>query len=159
MKSNTVKRFFALFTAVLMLGVFGGCAESGSKIDAEQLSSRLRSEITFKDDLLRVETDLLNRFYPVLDTDLIENAYVYKSASGATAEEIAVFETKTTADVAAVKTAVERRVDDLLFNFEDYVPAEVQKIENAVIVTGGNIVVLVVADDHSAAQAILDEYF
>ena len=41
--------------------------------------------------------------------------------------------------------------------FEDYVPAEMTKLNNAVLVKKGNMVVLCVADDYAAAKKIVDK--
>ena len=97
-------------------------------------------------------------YYFFDDANVIEEALVCKSASGATAEEIAVITVKSASDVESVKAAVEMRVEDLAFNFENYVPAEMDKIENAVVATSGRYIILAVADDSAAAQEIIDSY-
>lgn len=71
---------------------------------------------------------------------------------GATAEELAVFETKDADAAAALAKKLETRNADRIENYSSYIPAEVPKLENAVILSGGRYVVLCVAEDASAVR-------
>ena len=58
---------------------------------------------------------------------------------------------------AALVTKLEARNTDRIENYSSYIPSEVPKLEDAVIISGGRYVVLCVADDAAAAQKIVDK--
>ena len=78
-------------------------------------------------------------------------------SSGATAEEIAVFEAADKAAADRLYKAAQERVENQKTAFEDYVPAEMTKLGNPVLVKKGSFVVLCVADDAAAAKKIVDK--
>ena len=156
------KKLAAIILAILFclgsLSLLSGCSGGSDKaIDADALYAALK-KLEFKDELINMDMAAIENYYFFKDDSVIEKALVCKSASGATAEEIAVITVKDKKDVEAVKAAVEMRVDDLAFNFENYVPAEMKKINDAVIQTYGRYIVLAVVDDPAAAQSVIKEY-
>ena len=78
-------------------------------------------------------------------------------SSGATAEEIAVFEAKDDAAAERLLAAAKERVEVQKTAFEDYAPAEMTKLNNAVVERSGKIVALCIADDSSVAQKKVKE--
>ncbi len=154
------KKIIALaLSLILSLCLFAGCAGSSDKdIDGDALYSDLRT-LEFADELVDMDMAAIENYYFFDDTGVIEKARVCKSASGATAEEIAVITVKSSSDAEAVKKALRMRVDDLAFSFENYVPAEMDKINSAIVTSSGRTVVLAVIDDPDSAQAVIDKYF
>ena len=75
-----------------------------------------------------------------------------RAGTGATAEELAVFETKDADAAAALVQKLEARNADRIESYSSYIPEEVPKLENAVILSGGRYVVLCVAEDSSAVR-------
>ena len=57
-----------------------------------------------------------------------------------------------------IKTAVQNRVAAQLQSFQSYNANEVPKLENPVIETAGNCVILCVSDDKGEAEAVIDTY-
>ena len=84
-----------------------------------------------------------------------EAAAVYTS-TGATAEEIAVLVFSTQEEADDARKALEARVSDQKDACEGYLPAELPKLEQAIVKESGSSVLLVVANDSQAAQAALD---
>lgn len=154
------KRIISIaLSLVLALCLFAGCSgASGKDIDGDALYSDLKA-LAFTDELVDMDMSAIENYYFFDDTGVIEKARVCKSASGATAEEIAVITVKSASDVESIKKALEMRVDDLAFNFENYVPAEMNKINKAIVTSNGRTVVLVVTDDLDNAQSTIDRYF
>ena len=143
---------------LLIVSVFSGCKNNDNKvIDIDELSSRLLNEIEYQDEMAEIELDVLDKFYDI-ETDIINKCKVYKSASGATAEEIAVFEAKSLSDINAIKAAVSKRVDDLKSSFEDYIPAELEKLGKAKAAVIGRYVILFIVNDVDTARSIVDDY-
>ena len=86
-----------------------------------------------------------------------KEAVVYIS-SGATAEEIALFSFETQEEAKQAEELAEARIREQRESFESYVPEEVKKLDNAVILQSGNEVAVCVADG-KAAKEILSKYF
>ena len=68
--------------------------------------------------------------------------------------QVLVFSTQEEADDA--RKALEARVSDQKDACEGYLPAELPKLEQAIVKESGSSVLLVVANDSQAAQAALD---
>lgn len=148
----------AISLLLLLTGLFSGCSNAPKDIDLKKLSEDLQTQIAFEDELVEIEDSVLDNFYTFTDKDAVESYVIYKSASNATAEEIALFKVKDSSQVDAVKQSVETRVTDLHDRFESYVPAEIFKIDNAVIKTSGNYVLLVITTEFEKAEEIIDSY-
>ncbi|WP_312644297.1 DUF4358 domain-containing protein [Hydrogenoanaerobacterium sp.] len=153
------KTFTTVLAVILAIGaVLSGCGkQAAAEVDVSAVAQALQSGLTFQDEMNEIAESRLGDFYPTIDASTLNGFKMYKGASGATAEEIAVFQAKDAASVKEIETAIQTRLEDLKLQFEDYVPAEVKKITDAVTETSGNVVVLVVADDAAAAQKIVDE--
>lgn len=85
------------------------------------------------------------------------HALLGEGRHGATAEELAVFEAKDADAAAALVEKLQARNADRIENYADYIPAEVPKLENAVILSGGRYVVLCVATDASAVRELAEK--
>ena len=71
-------------------------------------------------------------------------------------EEIAVLVFSTQEEADDARKALEARVSDQKDACEGYLPAELPKLEQAIVKESGSSVLLVVANDSQAAQAALD---
>lgn len=154
------RTFVMIFSIVMCLSVMVGCSSSDKEkvIDTTGLVNDVMENVKFKDDLIKIDTDdILYNLYD-LNRDEIKSYTVYVSSTGATAEEIAVFEAKNKMDAEKVLSAVKERVDDLRFGFEGYVPEEILSIDNAVIKQEGKYVMLGIGNDYETINEIFDKY-
>jgi hypothetical protein len=143
-------RIFSMVLAALLL--FAGCGgPKTTDIVPADAAAGILEAVAFKDTLVEAEGDVAREWYE-LDENVSDFA-IYISGSGATAEEIAVIKTS---DLATAEATVKKRVDDLIFRFKDYVPGEMTKLNDPVIVSKADIVILILADDLAAAQAAAD---
>ncbi|MBQ1526710.1 MAG: DUF4358 domain-containing protein [Lachnospiraceae bacterium] len=122
------------------------------KADIEEIAGALRTEITYKDELSEIDLDTAAMIFSFGDAK-IDKAVIYES-TGATAEEIAVLECASGDDAKKAAQAFEMRVSEQKESFEDYVPGELNKLSDAVIVTRDNIVILSVSDEPEKAKEI-----
>ena len=58
----------------------------------------------------------------------------------------------------AVVDAVEQRIQSQRDGFENYVPEELTKLEQPVVVQAGQYVILVISDDNDAAKNAIDAH-
>lgn len=147
-----MKRLFALLFSVVFL--LAGCATPAKTVDLAALSEELKPQ--FQDELLALTDSTLEEYYNLKAGDL-KSYVVYKSAGGATAEEMALFEAADADSAKQVKAAVDTRLEDLKFNFENYNSGEMTKLEHAVILQSGNYVFFVTANDDAAVRSILEK--
>lgn len=135
--------------AVDILGVkkIGTDKESpfkGGKYNAGIIGGEILSKPFFKDNLSRVSDALIVSSYNIKG-DYIRSAALFMSG-GSTAEEVAVFETDTLKNADKLKKLIRQRVENKKKDFENYLPAEMPKLNNPLIVQKGKVVVLVISD-------------
>ncbi len=127
-----------------------------SAYDVKGIAKMISETISFHDTLGELDRRILYRTYG-LDESMMANASGY-AGSGATAEEIAVFEVKKLKDVSKVKRKallyIERKKD----SFESYIPKEMPKLERPFVYTDGKLVVVCIADDYAKLEGKIKEY-
>lgn len=154
MKKNL--KLTIILTFVVML--LAGCGGATNKvIDTAALADDLYSGVTWKDQLGEIDLNKALTLYGI-SSDAVASGKVYMGTN-ATAEEIAVLEAASAEQVTVLKDGVEARVEAQLASFQSYNAAEVPKLENPVIITKGNYVILCVCDNNTEAQKIIDACF
>ncbi|MCI8478696.1 MAG: DUF4358 domain-containing protein [Oscillospiraceae bacterium] len=144
---------FALAFALLLSACGGDTKEK--EYDPAATAAALQESTAFSDALEALDKDVAAILYG-LEEGTVQDCAVYTSLS-AGAEEIAVLVLSDTDATSAALTALKNRVEDQKTALKDYQPAEVSKLDHAIIQQRGNSVLLVVAADPDAAQAVLDK--
>lgn len=153
----------ALAFSITACGGKGGEAtKSETKAEAEvktqdlkTIADRLQKEIKYDDELSQMEADMFDILYAGFPADKVKDKIIFLSSSGGTAEEIACFEAVDEAGVEDVKKALEDRLTFQRASFKNYVPAEVSRIDKAVIETNGNYVILSISNEPDKAKDIV----
>lgn len=152
-----MKKFISLLMACLCALSFTAC--SGKKqpvsVDVSALAQKLAAEVKFEDELTKIEIDMVEKLYGIEQADIV-SAAVYEG-TGSTAEEAAVFEAKDGDSAKRIQTAVNQRVEDQKESYVDYIPEEMPKLENPVIVVKDNYVVLCISSDNETAKKIIND--
>ena len=152
----SMKKTGIILLAILLLVLpVAGCSGRGSSgadkaYDPQVVAQAILENVTFKDTLVQAQGAVAENYY-MLDDTIAAHA-IYISGSGGTAEEIAVLKVTDKKALDAAKKILENRVEELKFRFESYVPTEMVKLRNPVIVLQGDVAVLVIADDKAAAE-------
>lgn len=150
-----MKRRIAAAAAALCLLLTGCGSTNGEEpYDAQDVQTLLEAEL-FSESLEEVDSSVLYGLYG-LDAGLMSSSVAYLS-TGATAEEVVLFILNDAEDADTVQTACEKRVADQITACESYNPAEVTKLEGAVISVRDNTVLLVVGQDPAAVRAAVDK--
>nr|WP_319489426.1 DUF4358 domain-containing protein [uncultured Caproiciproducens sp.] len=150
------KTILIILASALLLAA--GCAANVQKsINTEEVAKKLISSIQFSDQMSMIEGKTALKLYG-LDESTVSKSDVYES-TGATAEEVAVFEAKDEASAAKVKKAAQQRMEDQRASFTDYQPQEMEKLKSPVLVENGKYVILCVSNDNSGAQKVIDSFF
>ncbi len=147
------KRIIAMLLLVTM--VLAGCG-SQKAMNVDELAGRLLKEISYQDELSAMDLSTAGMIFGMDGIEVV-NAAIYET-SGWTAEEIVVMECASTADADKAKAMLQARVEEQKSNYVDYVPEEMDKLNQAVIVESGNFVVLSVSNEADKAKSIIGEY-
>lgn len=150
-------KMLALTAALtLMISILTACSGNAAvTIDTGALADNLHSQVTWKDQLGEIELDKALSLYGI-SADAVASGKVYMGTN-ATAEEIAVLEAASADQVAAVKAGLEARIEAQLTSFQSYNAAEVPKLEDPVLQTKGNYVILCVCDNKTEAENVINE--
>ena len=145
-----------LFAGSLTACLLAGCAKE-VVLDVDKLAEELRNTVAFTDDITKIDDSGMSMLYKELDTSKVEKSAVYTS-SGASTEEIGVFEAKTKDDVQAVKDAVQKRIDAQIEGYSDYGPDQVPRLNDVVLETAGKYVIFVASDHNDQAKTVIEKY-
>ena len=152
-----MKKLTLLLTALALtaLAACGGKAPAPAGFDPETTAQALMDSGAFEQELSRLDADMVSAYLGLEDEP--QAAVVCTSLEGGY-EELAVLTMADEAAAAAAKTAVEAHVADQTETEADvqYKPGDLPKLEGAVIRQAGNTVVLAVAADYDAVNAVLD---
>lgn len=151
MKKHSVCILPAVLAACILTACSGG--SGSSSVDMSKLAEDLKGTVT-SGELAEVSSDILASTY-FLDMEKIAESTASLS-SGATACEVAVVKCKDSAYTSDVESLFETRVENQAALFADYNAAEAAKLEDAIIESNGDYVVLCVTDDTDAAKKILE---
>ena len=145
---------------VLVVMLFAGCGGGGDeKAEIESpaaLAEELLDPSVFGDIMTQVDAAAALPIYFLEDAGVDSQSSVFYFSTGATADELAIVQTT---DVDAAVNAFNQRVEVQSQSFANYVPEEVPKLEEAIVVSNDSYVVLCVAENVEAAQEILNKYF
>lgn len=137
----------------VMIVVLSGCASEKKTIDLKNLENELLAEVEFDDEMSLLDEKMANMLY---DIDNAKKSVVY-IGSGATSEEIALFEFESLEDAKAGYEKAKERIEKQKEDYAKYIPEEVQRLENALISQNGNFVIVCVAKGDDA-KTIIKQY-
>ncbi|MBE6885420.1 MAG: DUF4358 domain-containing protein [Ruminococcaceae bacterium] len=151
-----MKKLLAILAAIALTGCLFGCSGAPETVtlDPDALVSELQSKITFVEEPFQLSENKIGNYYELPEEGIL-SADVYVAGVGATPEEIAIFQCADAATANAVKAACETRIAEQKEAFVDYVPAEMPKLEDPVIVVKGNWVVMVISGDDATAEQVI----
>lgn len=151
-----MKRLLTIFLVVVLLTACNGSSIDLSKVSADDLTASVKENIAFVDDMLEISNEVAKDFYALPDG--VVEMKVYVSSSGATAEELAIFKCKDVETADAVMKSCQKRIEALKEKYEDYIPAEMEKIEKSVVLKRDCFVMFVCANDTTPAQESFENY-
>lgn len=155
-----LKMFIAAALAPIML--LTGCSSNDgtntnttSDVPPTEIVNAVLAEIPITSGIEKSREDVPD-FYSDIDLSQIESASFVICASGAYPDEIAVMKCTDSAAAAAVKSALEKRLESQTELYSTYTPDEMYKLENAKIYTAGNYAVFLAVSDNDRAKEIVD---
>lgn len=128
-------------------------AEAQAELSAAEIADKLFGEITYTDSLAEIAPDMIEKIYGI-SADKYVSGKVYVGGVS-TAEEIACFDAADETAAAEIKAACEQRIADQIKSVESYNPAELDKLQDPVLVTRGNSVLMCLSNDNDKAKEII----
>ena len=150
------KIMLTILSLCLFVTAFAGCGGDKPKeieYDLEALSAEIVASDAFSDILNKVNPDIAPTFYG-FDAADIESMSLYCS-TGATTEEVGIFKCVDKDAAARVLEKARERVDLQKTAYESYAPAEVPKLNDAIVKADGVYVFYIVANDYDPVNNIL----
>lgn len=151
-----MKKIFAMVLALALFAVAAGCGSTEVEVDVAALAADLAAADIFDDIVSEMPAELVPHFYSYDETDVVGCA-LYQSTLAA-AEEVFVAECADHAAAERVMAACEGRISDQTAAYESYVPAEIPKLDDALLQAVGRYVIFVVSNNTPAAQQIVESY-
>lgn len=146
------KLICGVLVSVLLLAVCAGCGKTEPASSFAPLATvqALLDSGAFSETLEELDPMLL---FPLSgETEDYEGSVLYYS-TGATSEAAAVIVARDAGQAAEAEEVLETWVENQIEAVRNYQPAEVEKLEHAIVETRGNTVLLTVAADWEKAQA------
>lgn len=131
--------------------------EEANREKSKTMAEHIESEIGFEEKLNAVNDKLLSGMYDVKAEDAVGG--VVLTSSGATAEEIAVFEVKNANQAKKLKEKIYKRIEAKKGDFENYIPEEMTKLKNPCVASNDKFVVLCLSDNTDKAKKFLEEEY
>lgn len=126
------------------------------QVDIAQLATAIFEAGDYTDELDVLEDEMFDAVFPSVDLELVTSKMAYVG-SGASAEQIVVIEARDEDAAGKVKEALSQKVNDDIEQNADYLPQEVDKLKNPVLVVSGKYVVLCVSNDNSKIEEVLQQ--
>ena len=149
-----MKRISAIIIAFAIILCVGGCVKEEANYDANITADKLNSGLTFGETLEKSTADAAYSIYGI-DPSLCIDAAIYVG-SGATADEIAVFNCVDVESAKTVLEAVNSRIEYLKEGYSSYGPDQVPKIESATVITSAETVILCICENPETVNGILE---
>lgn len=144
-------RMAAIAAAILL---FAGCAARADTAPPPMpadMAARIRDRVEFTDELMEADEAVADELYRL--NGRAKDFSIYISGTGATAQEVAVLD----CGVDVAEEVFRYRLEDLALRFEDYLPGEMMKINDPVMVVEEGCAVLVLCDNPDDAREAVEK--
>lgn len=152
----------ALFTALMLTGCGGNeeAIEANATVSVAAASSpaditaAIMAEIEIP-SAMEKNAENIGAYYDI-DTATVAEMSVFICGSGAYPDELAVFKFNDEASAQAGAEAVKSRLESQTAIYKDYTPAEMYKLDEAVVITERNWVAFAACADNARAKEIIE---
>ncbi len=157
-----MKKKIVIIGIILIIIIIGVCikfvfSDTNTEItlDMPKLAEELINAQIFEDQLNEVDKESIIKKYN-LNAEKIKKVDAYVG-TGATAEEILIMELLDKKDISETKKIMETQIEERKLDFQDYLPKEVFKLENYILESKGNYIVLCISNDSDKAKEIINK--
>lgn len=152
-----MRKICAFLAAAVVCTSMAGCGnQKDLTVDINAMAKDLAEKVTYQDELAPISGDMAGMVYEIPEG--VNNAVIYMG-SGATAEEVSVFEAKDEDTAKIMLDVAKKHIKTQREAFESYIPEEVKKLDQAIVEQKGKYVAVCVTDDTDNARKVIDSYF
>ncbi|MBQ8786733.1 MAG: DUF4358 domain-containing protein [Oscillospiraceae bacterium] len=152
----------ALFAALMLTGCGGNeeAVEANATVSVAaasapaDITAAIMAEIEIP-SAMEKNAESIGAYYDV-DTSTVAEMSVFICGSGAYPDELAVFRFNDAESAKAGAEAVQSRLDSQIAIYKDYTPAEMYKLDEAVIITQNEWVAFAACADNARAKEIIE---
>ena len=141
---------------IILLEIINLNTDKDINIDIQKLGEELANSQIFEDSLSIIDKDIAIKKYS-LDNKKINDMIAYEG-SGATAEEIVIIKLNNKNDKTEIKEIIKTKIQERKLDFENYLPKEVFKLDNYILDSKGNYIILCISNDFNRAKEIIAKY-
>lgn len=146
------RKIALLSAAMLIMSAFCACGKQQTELDTAAVADTLLEQVEFASALEKASDTTAMLMYDLPEGTDIE-LYI---GDGSYSDELAIITCSDKSEVTNATQAVKQHLDDLKASFEDYIPEEADKIDDAVTKTVGNHIIVCVSGDENA-DCLIDE--
>lgn len=128
--------------------------ESTELVDTKTLIDTALSEITFETELTLMDDTVAESMITTSDDGTKIQLYM---GEGTCSDELLVMTSRDSDSIKKEVENVQKHLTDMQQSFQDYLPKEAKKIDDAVILQGKNCIIACVSADKDRAKSILEE--
>ena len=148
-----MKKTLLMLSLILCLALTGCTTKNDTVLTTQGIADVVAKATNFT-ELVAADEKYLEKYLLIEAVDLASWSW-QRDSSRVTPEMILVLEVKPEADQAAIKQAVQEYHDEQIFQYRDYQPDQVYKLENAKVLQNGAFIVLAVSPDAAKVNAAL----
>lgn len=145
-----MKRLIMGLSCVVLSLMLLACSHPTTDVNMDGLIEDMLQNIEFHDGLVELDAGGINRLYS-LGEGVSGRVFI---GSGATAEEIAVFEAGSKQAAKQMRDYALSHIDEQKQSFAGYLPKELKKLDEAIVLQYGKYVIVCVTDDADASGII-----
>lgn len=146
------------FLIIIPMTFLFACSAKTTEKTALELGNSVISNFSNDIDMSEITGERISSYYQV-DLEKLNDSAVFIESSGGFADEVAIFEAKDNTYVDTLKETVNERIEKRKKDFENYNPEELVKIENASVSVIGNHVILLITEDNSQSEKLINDNF
>lgn len=157
------KSIIAIIMVTLLM--LTGCKDNGEAVEANatvsvsnataaDIANAVMAEIEIPSAIEKTAENI-GAYYDI-DTAAVAEMSVFICGSGAYPDELAIFKFNDAESAKIGAEAVQSRLDSQIAVYTDYTPAEMYKLNEAVLITEGNWVAFAACADNARAKEIIE---
>lgn len=147
-----------LITSLLLTACGGDKEVEASASVSEMVQGISQCGVQFEELTAGESDDAVTEYHYSVESEWYSE-YASLAATAASADEIVIFKASSDENKDKLQTALEGYLEKRKADFEQYAPAEFEKLSKCNVTTEGNYVCLIVSNDSDTAEDKFESYF
>lgn len=158
---NFVNKIVMVVILTIVLSTLSACSNPNSQNakmpSVQEIGDKISQSVDLS-EMIQLDDKKVQKLYDI-NPDELDEYWIYISASNISAQEIAVIKVKESSSIESIKDKLSERIEKQSISFKDYLPEEYHLLENHILKTKGNYILLVVSKDADIVEDIFDKSF